>query len=655
MEWTPTENPNSTIVPGKMRSDRQELPEGFTKEDADKAEIAEAKLQASASSRSRSTATTALGAAAPTDCMVYWPAWQYSVCGLIRVKYDSLGGPNSFLLWPTSNELTNPDGYGKRSVFTNGPIYWSSASGAHPVVNHFFAAWQRNGWEAGPLGYPTTDEIVNPDNLGRRQEFQNNAAIYWRLNEAWAVRGAIRDKWNTVNAERPDSLLGYPISDEKVLPGGQGRMNRFERGVIYWHPSFGAHPVSGPILDMWAEKGYEQSSYGYPTADQVSLGGNRVEQQFQGTKLSWPSLVDIADVTSIEISATETLSDGVPGPERIPLYDGTDSDPSAMRASPTASGQPSDCMTGGLKNIIRTLSCADYAGTIRRFEVRNGVRRETGKIEFTAKNWAVFTVSSSSPSKTNEPSWRLGTRIETTLTENSLADGRDYVFSSMCETSGNLCQTQSSTGADGTKRFALGRVDEAEWDQISTGPVTQGRDAVDPMKGNIGAKLLLGPVNPLSFEFNGLEARCDSVVRGAGCVNDKSLGAMIFSALRNPNVTEVAQHVFDAQGSLPSHWGTYSGERLSRTTVESRIKDNRDKACPNPPGLPWSCDEFPMATTNQGAALVADGDWSSRTVLKTANDSQGGIMSSSNDQMRLLDGDEYLVFAELADGRTSWG
>ncbi|HJT92396.1 MAG TPA: hypothetical protein VJ777_10685, partial [Mycobacterium sp.] len=120
----------------------------------------------------------------------------------------------------------------------------------------------------------------------RRQEFQNNAAIYWRLNEAWAVRGAIRDKWNTVNAERPDSLLGYPISDEKVLPGGQGRMNRFERGVIYWHPSFGAHPVSGPILDMWAEKGYEQSSYGYPTADQVSLGGNRVEQQFQGTKLS---------------------------------------------------------------------------------------------------------------------------------------------------------------------------------------------------------------------------------------------------------------------------------------------------------------------------------------------------------------------------------
>ncbi|MCF8786910.1 hypothetical protein K7Z00_29200, partial [Rhodococcus ruber] len=86
MEWTPTQNPNSTIMPGKMRSDRQELPEGFTKEDADKAEIAEAKLLAASRSRNArsSTTTNAVAAAAPTDCMVYFPAWQYVVCGEIR-------------------------------------------------------------------------------------------------------------------------------------------------------------------------------------------------------------------------------------------------------------------------------------------------------------------------------------------------------------------------------------------------------------------------------------------------------------------------------------------------------------------------------------------------------------------------------------------
>ncbi|MFC9841275.1 hypothetical protein ACFVKB_47150 [Rhodococcus sp. NPDC127530] len=119
VKWTPTENPNSTIIPGKMRSDRQEVPAPYTKEEADQAEIQEAKiLEASRSRNARSSgATTAFAAAAPTDCMNYWPTPQYFVCGAIRVKYDSLGGPTSFLGWPTSNELTNPDGFGRRNTF----------------------------------------------------------------------------------------------------------------------------------------------------------------------------------------------------------------------------------------------------------------------------------------------------------------------------------------------------------------------------------------------------------------------------------------------------------------------------------------------------------------------------------------------------------
>ncbi|UNN05308.1 hypothetical protein [Rhodococcus opacus] len=280
----PTENPNATLVPGKMRSDREELPEGFTKEEADKAEMKEAELQKQ---------TLGLRAAVAPGCQVYWPS-DFQVCGAIRDKYNSLGAQFSFLGFPTTNELTNPDGHGKRSVFVNGPIYWSAASGAHPVVNHFFAAWQRNGWETGPLGYPTTDEIVNPDNFGRRQEFQNTAAIYWNVNEAYAVRGAIRDKWNTVNAERPGSLLGYPISDEKVLPDGQGRMNRFERGVLYWHPSFGAHPVSGIILSEWTETGFETGQYGYPTSDERAANPGRI-QDFQRGQLSFGTLSDASD------------------------------------------------------------------------------------------------------------------------------------------------------------------------------------------------------------------------------------------------------------------------------------------------------------------------------------------------------------------------
>lgn len=52
--------------------------------------------------------------------------------------------------------------------FLNGPIYWSAATGAHPVVNSFLNRWGLNGYEAGWMHYPTTGEIVLPDGVVAR-------------------------------------------------------------------------------------------------------------------------------------------------------------------------------------------------------------------------------------------------------------------------------------------------------------------------------------------------------------------------------------------------------------------------------------------------------------------------------------------------------
>lgn len=240
-----------------MRSDREEIPEGYTKEQADEAEMVEARLQ----QRARTSR------AAP-GCEAYWPV-QFEVCGAIRDKYNSLGKQWGFLSFPTSGEQTSPDGHGKFTTFVNGPIYWSAAGGAHPVLNSFLNRWGVHQYEMGWLGYPISDEIVHTDGVGRRQEFQNGA-IYVALTNAIgsAIKnGPIRDKWNTVGAETPGSLLGYPIGDEIPLPDGQGRMARFARGVIYWSPTAGAHPVTGTILAQWSAAGYEQSEYRYPTGD----------------------------------------------------------------------------------------------------------------------------------------------------------------------------------------------------------------------------------------------------------------------------------------------------------------------------------------------------------------------------------------------------
>lgn len=106
-EWHPTPNPNNEVLPGKMRSDREPVPEPFTKADGDTAEIHEA--------LPGGTAPRSLGAR--SGCSVYWPSW-FKVCGAIKTKYDSIGGPTSFLNFPKSAELTNPDGIGKDLSFS---------------------------------------------------------------------------------------------------------------------------------------------------------------------------------------------------------------------------------------------------------------------------------------------------------------------------------------------------------------------------------------------------------------------------------------------------------------------------------------------------------------------------------------------------------
>lgn len=226
-EWTPTPDPNRTVVPGQMRSDCQEVPEPFTKADADKAETMEARL---------STARVAAG------CQVYWPA-PYEVCGVIRTKYNAMGGPNSFLLFPKSNELTNPGNTGKRTEFLGGNIYWSGATGAHPVAHDFLTKWGEKGYEGGFMKYPTTDEIVLSVGInGRRQEFQGGSIYFSAPTGAHNVQGQIRDKWLSLGGPAGD--LGFPVTDE--LDNGFNFYSRFVFGTISWSPDLGVDVIEDP-------------------------------------------------------------------------------------------------------------------------------------------------------------------------------------------------------------------------------------------------------------------------------------------------------------------------------------------------------------------------------------------------------------------------
>jgi hypothetical protein len=92
------------------------------------------------------------------------------VIGRINEKYLALGGCASFLGKPLGNEQKTPDGIGRYSVFTHGSIYWTPSIGtAYEVHGDIRDAWAKAGWEAGALGYPTSDEYAVDG--GRRNDF----------------------------------------------------------------------------------------------------------------------------------------------------------------------------------------------------------------------------------------------------------------------------------------------------------------------------------------------------------------------------------------------------------------------------------------------------------------------------------------------------
>jgi uncharacterized protein with LGFP repeats len=219
---------------------------------------------------------------------IYWTptTGAHEVHGAIRMKWESLGWELSFLGYPLTDEASTPDGIGRFNHFQGGSIYWTPATDAHEVHGDIRTKWEALGWERSFLGYPLTDETITPDGEGHFNHFQGGS-IYWTpATGAREVHGAIREKWESLGWEL--SILGYPVTDETTTPDGVGRYNHFQGGSIYWTPGTGAHEVHGDIRGRWDTLGWERSSLGYPTSDEMDTphGAGRVSH-FQGGSIYW--------------------------------------------------------------------------------------------------------------------------------------------------------------------------------------------------------------------------------------------------------------------------------------------------------------------------------------------------------------------------------
>jgi hypothetical protein len=161
------------------------------------------------------------------------PGGRGTVMGAIEAKYKELGGCDSVLGAPITEELPTADKVGRYTHFENGSIYWHPNTGAHEVHGAIREVWKSMGWELKVLGYPTTDEIATSDGSGRKNVFQGGAIYSSAATGTHEVYGDIRAKWVSLGEEK--SELGLPTSGEYAIAGG--RRNDFEHGSISWQAS----------------------------------------------------------------------------------------------------------------------------------------------------------------------------------------------------------------------------------------------------------------------------------------------------------------------------------------------------------------------------------------------------------------------------------
>lgn len=174
----------------------------------------------------------------------------------------------------------------------------------------------------------------------------------------------------------------------------------------------------------------------------------------------------------------------------------------------------------------------------------------------------------------------------------------------------------------------------------------------------IGQKKASFGLQYISFQFYGYlplahtsvstpDIRCDRIVlKTPGCIIEDGDG-FFFIDIRRAKSREWASHVLDSQRGLADHWGWYGhGKVLTRNTNKKiRDKSNRVACKPPPPGQKpgQNCDEYPFASTHQGAGVVGKARTSSRNINAKHNSSGGGLTAAFYQRERILEGDRFWI------------
>ncbi|WP_432560959.1 CAP domain-containing protein [Kineococcus sp. SYSU DK003] len=198
------------------------------------------------------------------------------VKGAIGQAYGAAGANTGFLGLPMGREFGPLRGGGYGQHFAGGSIYWSAASGAQVVRGAIRDRWAAAGWENSSLGYPTGAEFGIRGGLVQR--FQGGAVYWSTATGAQAVTGPVLDVYGQNGWE--NGLLGLPTTSVTGL--ATGSYAHFQNGSVY-SSAAGTHVVAGAVRTAWAAQGWENGVLGYPGSRQFGgLAGGGSGQHFTG-------------------------------------------------------------------------------------------------------------------------------------------------------------------------------------------------------------------------------------------------------------------------------------------------------------------------------------------------------------------------------------
>ena len=204
----------------------------------------------------------------------------------IRQRWQDMGAENGVLGAATSGLVPLRDG-AFIQFYRGGQIYWTAQYGAHASRAGIHSAYGAQKWENGPLGFPTSDEEVQTIGgiRGAVQTYENGQIRWSTRGGAHPIWGKILERYKTAEAE--GRSLGWPTANEMKDAANGGTYQHFTGGSIYFHPSTGAHRVSGGIRNLWEGPGWERGQMGYPTGEETATAGGGVYQTFQGGTSYW--------------------------------------------------------------------------------------------------------------------------------------------------------------------------------------------------------------------------------------------------------------------------------------------------------------------------------------------------------------------------------